>query len=78
MSPLPSMRHANHCERQLRAGMERSTALSNKTISVRNDGELVNAQEGQTILEAGMQTTRLRLRLQLNFTGRLNLGKASL
>jgi bidirectional [NiFe] hydrogenase diaphorase subunit len=31
---------------------ERSAALPNKTISVRIDGELVNAQEGQTILEA--------------------------
>jgi bidirectional [NiFe] hydrogenase diaphorase subunit len=30
---------------------ERSAALPNKTISVRIDGELVTAQEGQTILE---------------------------
>jgi bidirectional [NiFe] hydrogenase diaphorase subunit len=31
---------------------ERNVALTNKTISVRIDGELVTAQEGQTILEA--------------------------
>jgi 2Fe-2S iron-sulfur cluster binding domain len=51
MPPLPPLRPANNCECQLSAGMERSMALSNKTISVRIDGELVNAREGQTILE---------------------------
>jgi bidirectional [NiFe] hydrogenase diaphorase subunit len=51
MPPLPPLRSAIECERPLKAGMERSTALSNKPISVRIDGELINAQEGQTILE---------------------------
>ncbi len=33
--------------------MERSNAVANKTISIRIDGELVTAREGDTILEAG-------------------------
>ena len=53
MPPLPALRFENHRQRNLRPmERERSVALTNKTISVRIDGELVTAQEGQTILEA--------------------------
>lgn len=37
---------------------ERNQALNNKTISVRIDGELVTAQEGETVLEAATRHGR--------------------
>jgi bidirectional [NiFe] hydrogenase diaphorase subunit len=53
MPPVPSLRFENYRQCNLRPiERERSVALTNKTISVRIDGELVTAQEGQTILEA--------------------------
>ena len=52
MPPLPSLRCKSCRQRQLRTKeRERSAALSIKKISVRIDGELVTAEEGQTILE---------------------------
>src|ERR1035438_6718279 len=53
MPPLSSLRSENHRKCEVRPiEPEGSTALPNKTISVRIDGELVSAREGETILEA--------------------------
>ena len=50
--PLPSLRSEDAGQLPLTRERERSAALPSKTISVRIDGELVAAHEGQTILEA--------------------------
>ena len=53
MPPLPALRFENHCRCELKPmECERSRALPNKTISVRIDGELVTAREGESILDA--------------------------
>src|ERR1022692_3233745 len=53
MPPLSSLRSENHRKCEVRPiEPERSNPLPNKTISVRIDGELVSAHEGETILEA--------------------------
>ena len=50
--PLPALRSEKCRQREVSAQeRERSAKLPNKTISVRIDGELITAQEGQTILE---------------------------
>jgi len=51
MPPLPALRSARAGQHPLK---ERSRPVASKSISVRIDGELVTAHEGQTILEAAL------------------------
>jgi bidirectional [NiFe] hydrogenase diaphorase subunit len=57
MPPLPALRPEKHRRLPLKRAWERSISLPNK-ISVRIDGELVTAREGETILDAARASGR--------------------